>query len=759
MKTRRSILVLALAVASFAVGARAEDLAEAPSTDPQATEPAAEERKDRKQPEKKPAATARGATRLEEVVVEAKKPLSAASSDDIRARDYELRPHETLQDILNNVPGVIVRQHQGGGKATQYLVRGFNADHGTDFLVTLDGVPANLVSHGHGQGYADLNFVIPETIERLQLYKGPYFPQLGDLATAGSLDLVTKEEFDESFALAEGGSFDRMRYVIGASPKIGSGKTLLTGQAYYSNGPFDDPEHFARYNFYGKYTLEPTDASKLSVSGSIYAADWDATGQIPQREVSAGRLDRFGAIDPTEGGRTDRENVDVHYEAKVTAADTITAQAYASRYKLRLWSNFTFFQDSVFPVDPSDPSLGFLLDPRGDGIEQNDSRWLYGGQVAWNHTWQAGPVPMLTTLGFQTRNDDIDVALHRQTKRNRFFTVTKSQITERSFSGYWSQQVFFTDWLRFEGGLRGDFFTFDVRSLLPRNQGANPRFNGVANTNFRSFAIYGDTTDGIVSPKANLIFSPEADTDVYLNFGTGFHSNDARGVIQAKQTGDENFLPLVRALGYELGSRTRKLDGRLDLAAAIWLLDLDSEIVFCGDCGTVEGTPGSFDAAGETRRWGVDFEARYQLTDWLTADYDLSWADPRFSKTGEAVPIAPTLFMNGGLLAELGHGFSAGWRIRYLDDRPGIEDRSIPARGYLIMDLLAKWRWRNVEASVGLLNLADFAWQEAVFVDTSCTKAEAKAAAAAGRPCQSKNDVHFTPGDPFGVRAGIKVFF
>ena len=221
-------------------------------------------------------------------------------------------------------------------------------------------------------------------------------------------------------------------------------------------------------------------------------------------------------------------------------------------------------------------------------------------------------------------------------------------------------------------------------------------------------------------------------------------------MIQAKQEGDRTFLPLVRAIGYELGARTRQFD-RLDVAVALRLIDLESEIVFCGDCGTIE----SFAAAGATRRWGVDFETRYQVNRWLHADYDLSFADPRFEKTGEAIPIAPTLFMNGGLTAELGNGFSAAFRVRFLDDRPGIEDRSIPARGYLLMDLLGKYRWRNLEASLGLLNLGDFDWQEAVFVDTSCTRREA-----AGRaPCPSRPDVHFTPGDPFAVRAGLKVFF
>jgi hypothetical protein len=697
-------------------------------------------------------------TRLSEVLVEAPPTFTAASSDEIRARDFETRPHETMQEILNNVPGLIVRQHQGGGKATQYLIRGFNADHGTDFAVSVDGLPVNLVSHAHGQGYADLNFVIPETIDRLQLWKGPYFVHLGDLAAAGGLNLVTKEKFDENFVLAEGGSFDRMRYVAGLSPKLGNVQTLFAAQAYYSNGPFENPENFARYNAYGKLTLAPTEASKLWIAGSFYAADWDASGQIPAREVSAGRLDRFGAIDPTEGGRTDRENVDVHYEAKPTRNDRFALQLYATRYKLRLWSDFTFFQDFYADADgtifrtPDEPIGPGRFQP-ASGIEQNDMRWLYGAKASWTHTWTLAGFPLESTLAFETRNDEIDVALHRELRRDRFFTLTRTHVDERSFSGWWGQTVFLTDWLRIEGGIRGDWFRFDVGDRLPgRNQ--LPATAGPTTSDDGPFRIDARDTDGIVSPKANVVVTPHRSTEIYLNFGNGFHSNDARAVAQAEQAGDGGFEPLVRALGYELGARTRQLDDRLDVAAALWLVDLDGEIVFCGDCGTIEGTGSSFDEAGPTRRWGVDFEARYQLTHWLAADFDLSWADPRF-KNGDAIPIAPTLFMNGGLTANLGNGFEAAFRVRFLDDRPAIEDRSLPARGYLIMDILAKYRWRNVEASLGLLNLGDFDWQEAVFADTSVTKCELT-----GRcPRDDRPDIHFTPGDPFGVRAGIKVFF
>jgi outer membrane receptor protein involved in Fe transport len=707
---------------------------------------------------------------LPEVVVESRQPVSAASSDDIAAETFALRPHATLQEILNNVPGLVVRQHQGGGKATQYLIRGFNADHGTDFLVTVDGLPVNLRSHAHGQGYADLNFVIPETIETLRLRKGPYFADLGDFGTAGALDLVTKSDFVEDFALAEGGAFDRMRFIAGVSPRLGGVQTLLATQAYFSDGPFVHPERFARYNAFGKLTLAPHADAALSLAGVFYQADWDASGQIPQRLVSAGVLDRFGAIDPTEGGRTGRENVDLHYEWTPTAADTVSFQGWASRYELRLWSNFTFFQDTIFP-DPQGTTPRFWEGPGGrvrdafrtgppppgaaavpgDGIEQNDARWLHGFRGGWERRFELLALPLATEIAAETRADDADVAVHRQVRRTRFFTVSRTRVVERSYGAWWRQDAVFTDWLRFEGGLRGDWFTFDVADRLPR-QRRDPSFTAVP--------LSGYADDGIVGPKANLVVTPEPRTDVYLNFGRGFHSNDARAVVQAARAGDDRFRPLVPALGYEVGARTRRLDDRLDVAAALWLLDLESEIVFCGDCGFIEregGAGTSFAASGATRRWGIDFETRLRLTDWLVADYDLAWADPRF-ENGGAIPIAPTLFMNGGLTAAWRNGFSVALRVRYLDDRPADERRTIPARGYLLADVFLEYRWRNVDVGLDLLNLGDFDWQEAVFADTSCTAREVRTGRC-GNPAGPVEDVHFTPGDPFAVRGRLIVWF
>jgi outer membrane receptor protein involved in Fe transport len=604
------------------------------------------------------------AIELKELVVEAKRPLSSASSDEVGERDYAERPHDTMMEILNNIPGLVVAQHQGGGKAPQWLIRGFDADHGTDFAVYVDNMPVNLPTHAHGQGYADVNFIIPETIERFQLYKGPYFTQFGDFANAGALNFVTKDESKENFALAEGGSFDTQRYVLGASPKLSWAKTLLAAQVYSTNGPFVNPQNYWRYNVFGKMTLDLTPESKLWFDGTVYDGDWDGSGQIPRRAVQQGFLvtdpdtnppttrpfGRFDSIDPTEGGKTDRENLDVHYTYTPTAEDVWTFQAYASRYKLQLFSDFTFFRDTGLRfvktpegsiIDCAHADCSQILNPDyipGDGIEQNDQREIYGGKANYTRYWLLLDRPVQSQVAVETRNDHIDVALHREVQRTRFYTINELVVQEDSISAWMQQQVFLTDWLRLEAGLRGDVFFFNGQNRLPQ-QGPDQ--------NFASVYIAGNSTDSVVSPKVNVVITPRPETDIYLNFGTGFHSNDARNVLLAKanpQQAGNISSALAKSIGYEFGARTRQFDA-LDVAAALWLLDLSNALTFSGDAGNQEiGAGGTFQPAGATRRWGIDFETRYQFTRWLYFDYDLSYADARF-RTGDfpggAIPLAP----------------------------------------------------------------------------------------------------------------------
>ena len=653
---------------------------------------------------------------LPQITVTERRPVSAATESRVREKDFAVRPHNTASEMLNNLPGFVAGQHAGGGKAMQYFLRGFDNDHGTDVAISVDGIPVNMVSHAHGQGYADLNFLIPEVVESIDYRKGPYFADAGNFANSGAVNFITKEDTVENSLRAVGGSFNTMRYVGILSPRLGPVQSLVANEVYFTDGPFKHGENFVKYNFFGKFTLKPSPTSKLSLWTSLYTGDWDASGQIPLRAVRSGRLDRFGSLDPTEGGRSDRENLNLIYTANPNPEESWFVQLYFSRYRLRMFSNFTFFSGD--PV-------------QGDGIEQLDSRVLFGGRAHYHRVWTLGTLPLESTIGFETRNDNADVGLFRQQQRQRFVTTQKAEIWENAFSGYTQHELFVREWLRFIVGLRGDVFVFDVDDRSPR-----------------------EATDGIVSPKASLIVSPFINpaslwhqTDLFLNFGMGYHSNDARDAVQPGGSG------LARSTGAEIGARTR-LYNRVELASSLWWLDLGSELVFVGDEGTTE-------QRGPTRRWGVDIEVRAEVLPWLLLDYDLTYSDPRFRITGEAIPLAPTLLMNGGLTAYPIENFSAALRVRFLDDRAANEDRSVTARGYTLIDLLVRYRWQNIEVSFDVLNLADTNWRETQFATDSCLRHEV----GTDRRCPINgggpgiSDTNIVSGYGINVRSGLTVFF
>ena len=664
--------------------------------------------------------------RMPLMTVTERRPVSAATETRVRERDFAVRPHNTAWEMLNNLPGFVAGQHAGGGKAMQYFLRGFDNDHGTDVAISVDGIPVNMVSHAHGQGYADLNFLIPEIVESIDYRKGPYFADSGNFANSGAVNFITKDDTVENSLRAVGGSFNTMRYVGILSPRLGPVQSLIANEVYFTDGPARHGENFVKYNFFGKFTLRPNPTSKLSLWTSLYTGDWDASGQIPLREVNSGRLDRFGSLDPSEGGRSDRENVNLIYTATPSPEKSWSVQLYFSRYRLRMFSNFTFLSGD--PV-------------RGDGIEQLDTRVLFGGRAQYQRMWTLGTMLLESSLGFETRNDNADVGLFRQQRRQRFFTTQKVEVWENAFSGYTQHELFLREWLRFIVGLRGDFFVFDVDDRSRHGATDAPR-------------LQGDATDGIVSPKASLIVSPFTDpaslwhqTDLFLNFGMGYHSNDARDAVQPGGSG------LARSTGAEIGARTR-LYNRVELAASLWWLDLGSELVFVGDEGTTE-------QRGPTRRWGVDAEVRAEVLPWLLLDYDLTYADPRFRVTGEAIPLAPTLLMNGGLTAYPVENLSAALRVRFLDDRAANEDRSVIARGYTLIDLLLRYRWRNIELSFDVLNLADTDWRETQFATESCVRRElgrdSRCPRSGGGP--GILDTNFVSGYGINVRGGLTVFF
>ncbi len=643
-----------------------------------------------------------------EVYVWGQQPTSTATEQTVRQRDFELRPTMTPADILRLVPGLFIAQHQGGGKSDQIFLRGFDADHGTDVAVFIDGIPVNLVTHGHGQGYADLHWLIPEVVDHVEVYKGPYFVQFGDFNTAGAVNIITKRRDKDTTLTVTGGSYSQQRYLSILSPPEGTPLTpYIAFEAYHDLGPFKNPEYFNRFNLFSKFTLLSTATSNLSFLGTYFKSYWDASGEIPAREVRAGRLGRFDAVDNSEGGKTERQNLNLVYNY-ADARQSFNAQVWTSWYQFDLFSNFTFFMDD--PVN-------------GDEIEQTDKRFLGGSYLNYRRNYTLFDVPTETLVGFSSRTDHARVGLFHDVNRQRLSTTTDSLINQTNLAWYAQQEIRPTSWLRTQIGARLDKFFFDVRNIGTPD---NP--------------ISGKDDGFIASPKVNVILSPFSDnrvakrSEIYLNFGGGYHSNDARDVVSSPGS-----TVLPRALGGELGFRTKLYD-RFDMAIDYWRLHLASELVWAGDDGTTE-------PKGRTQRQGVEGESRYQILPWLSADMDASYTWAKFVDGGGAIPLAPRFLAYGGFTARHPSGLEGRIQMRSVGNRWGDEDRVSTIHGYNIFDLLLKYKWDRYEYLFSINNLANKQWRSAQFYHESQLKTE-------GAPV---NDIHFTPGEPLTIRAGITV--
>jgi outer membrane receptor protein involved in Fe transport len=645
-----------------------------------------------------------------EIYVWGEQPTSAATEQIRWQKDLELRRSNTPGDVLQLTPGLIIGQHHGGGKADQILFRGFDSDHGTDFAVFIDGIPVNMVSHAHGQGYADLHWLIPETVEQLEIYKGPYFVQLGDFATTGAMNIVTKQRAKDSTLTLTGGSYNTQRYVgIFSPPEETILRPYIAGEIYYNDGPFKNPDDYIRYNLLTKFGVWSTANSNLSFLGTFFKTKWNASGEVPARSVRSGEIGRFGSFDPSEGGKSQRQNLSLIY-TYADANQAFNAQTWASWYKLRLWSNFTLF----------------LNDPiNGDGIEQNDKRFLAGNNVNYRKNYNLWGLPMESFIGFQSRFDHIRVGLFNQTDRRRRETVKNNNIRQTNLAWFAQQEIRPTSWLRAQIGVRMDNFWYDVDQI---DTVAEP--------------ISGEGAATMVNPKLNFIFTPFNDTNVakgsnlFLNFGGGYHSNDARVFVQDPKK------KIPRYWGGELGAKSRLFD-RLDVTLSYWRSYLESELVFVGDAGT-------FEPSGPSRRHGIESEFRYDILPWLSYDLDLSYTWAKFLN-GDKVPLAPRFLAFTGLTARHESGLQARLQMRHIGRRYGIEDGSIMTPSSTIFDLFLKYVWKRYEFFIQLQNLTNKKYRAAEHVFESRTPGEV----AVGSP--GRLDSHFTPGDPFTVKAGLTV--
>ena len=641
--------------------------------------------------------------------------------------DQVLRPLNSAQDLLRLVPGLFIAQHAGGGKAEQIFLRGFDCDHGTDFAVSIDGLPVNMVSHAHGQGYADFHFVIPETVEQLKVYKGPYTARFGDFATSGAGEFITKTRLDHSQVKVEVGQFDTRRALLMLD--VLGGRHLLSKKAesayvaaeyYFTNSYFDAQQHFKRFNGLAKYTGQLSDNTSLTLLGSHFTSNWDASGQIPERGVRDGIISRYGSIDPSEGGRTSRTNASAILTTALAHEAVLRQQVYYSRYDFSLFSNFTFFlQDSV----------------KGDEINQRETgRNIYGYTATYDRDTQLGARTLHSTLGVATRIDDAGLDLRHVVRRSSITdTITAGRLFEQNVNAYLDETLPLTDRLTVNAAVRLDVFTFDFRGVL-------------ANEDTKELEpLRGRLTRAIVSPKLNLYYQLSPTVQLFARSGFGFHSNDARGVIRGANA---NVLP--RALGYEVGS-TFKPVPQLVVNAALWSLHLQNELVYIGDDGNVENT-------GPTQRYGLDLAARYQFSRRLFLDTDLNYNHGRQTDAPEGanyIPLAPTFTTIGGLTYKAPKGLSGSLRYRHIDSRPANDDGSITARGYFLFDAVVSYTKARFQIGATAENLLNVQWNQAQFA----TQTRLLTPHPQLEDRNGVDELHFTPGTPFYLKLNASVFF
>ena len=644
---------------------------------------------------------------LPPVVVTAPPPIASSSEQLIPDKDFELRPQGRPADVLRLVPGLIINQHQGGGKAEQYLIRGFDADHGTDLAIFVDGLPVNLRSHAHGQGYADLHFLLPETVKLVDVLKGPYFPEYGDFATAAVVQFVTRDVVEENTLSIAGGSFNTERYLALLSPTRDVVKTLVAVEVYRSDGPFDHPNGYLRLNAFAKATASLDADSTLSVWASHYRAEWHGSGQLPERAVRLGLVDRFGAIDPNEGGVTQRTNLNLDYRWKVAAGHTLTAHAYGSYYALSLFNDFTFFLN-----DPA----------HGDMINQRDRRFVAGADTQYELKSAPLGADLTSTAGLQYRIDTPHVVLASATQRHQTGRSQDVSLVEQSWSPFVKFDLAPADKIRLVAGARGDIFTYD----------------GSQHVNTTGANLDGHVARARPNVKANLVLGPWAATELFGNFGTGFHSNDARAVLA-----NPKLEALPTATGYEAGFRSRVLP-RTEIFATYWFLDLASELVFAGDAGTTQ-------ARGPSHREGLEAGVKVRPLDWLTFTGDFTYTThAELTQTHQAVPLAPVWTARWDLTARLPWGLSTSLEMRYLGDRPADPDRTQTARGYTLFGWTGRYRYRNLEAFLSVENVTNVDWREAQFFFTSRLP---------GEPAGGIADIHYTPGTPRSFLGGLALRF
>jgi TonB-dependent receptor-like protein len=632
--------------------------------------------------------------------------MDAASAGDVTREQIDSQPLLRPAAILENVPGLIVTQHSGEGKANQYFLRAFNLDHGTDLATEVDDVPVNMPTHAHGQGYTDLNFLIPELVSDLHYKKGPYYADEGDFATAGTVRVALLDELPPSATLGFGEDGYRRALAMG-STAVGAGTLLAAGEAYHNDGPFDVPDDYQRLNGVLRYHLG-NEQDYWTATAMAYSGQWNATDQVPERAIDEGLIDRFGSLNPTDGGQSSRESLSLSRVLR-SDGDQVQFSAYVVRYRLDLWSTFTYYLEN--PV-------------YGDQMLQHDDRVVYGAKASKTWYTQLAGMPLTNLIGLQTRVDDIrDVGIFPTYQRQIIGTTQNAGVLESNGALYAESSLQWQPRIRTILGLREDVFDFDVHDKMRASDGA---------CNIGTDPLGCDSgakRASIFSPKLGIVLGPWRDTHVFIDVADGYHSNDARGVTRSGQNpAAAPVTALTRATSAELGVSTRPVPA-WESSLDVFELKLKSELVFDGDAGVTA-------PSGASTRIGLEWGNRYQINPWLSADLNTAVTRARFDRNtapddlgcaeaapsnpcttpiaivGRYIPNSPTNVSEAGLTAQHPSGWFGALRARHFGSSPLVEDDSAQSPPYTTFDAQIGFRRPHWLAALDVFNLLDTRWND-----------------------------------------------